>query len=144
MKRKNNPLNWEAFSENVEKVLGEDFWNEMHHVIPKRGPAYDFFETDDQGVLVIELPGLTTKDSLLLTQEGTFLILKGEITPSYPIPNEELIHNERMKGKFKRVIPIPFHFSSEDIITSYKDGLLVVTIFKRHKNNDISIKFDAQ
>lgn len=144
MKRKKGQLNWEAFSDNVEKVLGEDFWNDMHHVIPKRGPAYDFFQTEKQGVLIIELPGLTKDDPLHLVQEGTFLILKGEITPPYPVPTEELLHNERMKGKFKRVIPIPFHFSSDDIVTSYNDGLLVVTIFKRHENNEIPVELDHQ
>ncbi|MGR9048534.1 Hsp20/alpha crystallin family protein [Halobacillus faecis] len=142
MKKKNGPINWEAFSENVEKVLGEDFWNDMHHVIPKRGPSYDFFETEDQAVLVIELPGLTKSDPVYLTQEGTSMIIRGEITPHYPVAEEDLIHNERLKGSFKRVIPVPFHFTAEDIVTAYKDGLLTVTIFKRQKNRDIPIELE--
>lgn len=142
MKKKSAKLDWEAFSENVEKVLGEDFWNDMHHVIPKRGPSYDFFETEEQAVIVIELPGLTKDHPLHLTQEGTQIIVQGEILYPYPVPQEKLLHNERLIGKFKRTIPIPFHFSFEDVITSYNEGLLVVTIYKQHKNNEIIVQLD--
>ncbi|MCA1020955.1 Hsp20/alpha crystallin family protein [Halobacillus litoralis] len=144
MKKKNNSINWEAFSENVEKVLGEDFWNDMHHVIPKRGPSYDLFETKDQGVVVVELPGFSKDDPLHLSQQGTHLLLQGEITPHYPVPLEELHHNERMKGKFKRVIPIPFHFAFEDVVTSYKEGLLIITIFKRAQRQEMKVIFEDQ
>ncbi|WP_226581346.1 Hsp20/alpha crystallin family protein [Halobacillus litoralis] len=139
MKKKNGHIDWNTFSDNVEKVLGEDFWNEMHHVIPKRGPSYDFYENQDQGVVVVELPGLKKDDPLHLTQKGTHMILQGKITPRYSVPVEELLHDERLKGTFKRIIPIPFHFSIDDVVTSYEDGLLTITIFKRHKNNKLSI-----
>lgn len=129
MKNKTN-LNWEAFSENVEKVLGEDFWNEMQHVIPKRGPAYDYFETEKEGVILIDLPGFTTNDTVHLSQQGTRLIVKGELTYPYPIPENELIHSERLKGKFKRIITVPFHFTAENIQTSLQHGILIIKITK--------------
>ncbi|ARI76114.1 Hsp20/alpha crystallin family protein [Halobacillus mangrovi] len=129
MKNKTN-INWEAFSENVEKVLGEDFWNEMQHVIPKRGPAYDYFETEQEGVILIDLPGFTTSDTVHLSQQGTRLIVKGELKYPYPIPEKELIHSERLKGKFKRIITVPFHFTSENIQTSLQHGVLIIKITK--------------
>ncbi|MGI8316653.1 Hsp20/alpha crystallin family protein [Halobacillus mangrovi] len=129
MKNKTN-INWEAFSENVEKVLGEDFWNEMQHVIPKRGPAYDYFETEKEGVIFIDLPGFTTNDTVHLSQQGTRLIVKGELNYPYPIPEKELIHSERLKGKFKRIITVPFHFTSENIQTSLQHGVLIIKITK--------------
>ncbi|ELK49083.1 UNVERIFIED_CONTAM: Hsp20/alpha crystallin family protein [Halobacillus marinus] len=144
MTKKKGQLNWDAFSENVEKVLGEDFWNDMHHVIPKKGPSYDFFQTKDQGVLVIELPGMTKNDHVQMTQEGTRLIVKGTVTPPYPVPVEELIHDERMKGSFKRIIPIPFPFSIDDITTAYSDGLMVITLRKHADSNEVRIHFDPQ
>ncbi|SFF77029.1 HSP20 family protein [Halobacillus alkaliphilus] len=141
MNNKNGKLNWNAFSENVEKVLGEDFWNDMHHVIPKRGPSYDYYETDKEGVIIIDLPGYHSNDPLHLSQQGTQLIIKGQISYPYPVPEEKLLHSERLKGEFKRIIPVPFHFTYEDVQTSYKDGVVLIKITKNSSANEIEIQF---
>ncbi|KHE71858.1 Hsp20/alpha crystallin family protein [Halobacillus sp. BBL2006] len=129
--KKKAALNWDALSENAEKFLGEDFWNEMQHVIPKRGPAYDYFETSNEGVILIDLPGFTSKDHVHLSQQGTQLTIKGELAYPYSIPETELIHSERLKGKFKRVITLPFHFTTDNIHTSLQNGVLAIKITKQ-------------
>lgn len=141
MKKDKSKVNWDQFSKSVEQVLGEDFWDEMNHMIPKRGPAYDMYETDTTVVIIVELPDLRSSEEITLKQHGTDLLLQGSLAYRYPVPKEELLHEERLNGKFKRKIRIPFHFTSDDIHTSYKNGLLIIYVNKPSTPEGIPITF---
>ncbi|RBW69103.1 Hsp20/alpha crystallin family protein [Bacillus taeanensis] len=142
MEKKKGRINWSRFSENIDQVLGEDFWNDLHHVIPKRGPSFDMYETKTEGVIIVELPGMTSMDNIQIRQNGTELILHGNIGYTYPVEQEKLLQNERFSGKFKRVISVPFHYKAEDIKAQYKNGLLEIRIQKAAQEEDIIINIE--
>ncbi|MFC0524272.1 Hsp20/alpha crystallin family protein [Pontibacillus salicampi] len=144
MKKDKGKLDWEAFSKNIDNVLGEDFWNEMHHMIPKRGPAYDMYEMEDHAVIIIELPDLRSPEEVILKQHGTDLILKGSLPYRYPVNKEDLLHQERLLGPFKRTIEIPFHYTPQDIRTTYKNGLLCIHIQKNSASDGIPIIMETE
>lgn len=144
MKKDSGKVNWEQFSESIEKVLGEDFWNEMHHVIPKRGPAYDMYEVNEGICILVELVDFRSTDELHIKQNGTNLVIFGTVPYRYPVPKDDLLHQERMVGKFKRTIPIPFHYQPSDVITAYENGLLKILIKKPEKEEEIFVHIKEQ
>ncbi|WP_261131298.1 Hsp20/alpha crystallin family protein [Bacillus sp. Marseille-Q3570] len=142
MQKKTGKVNWSKFSNEVDNVLGEDFWNDLHHVIPKRGPSYDMYETDTEGIIIFELPGLQSINEIKIKQHGTHLILQGKIDYHYPVQQDQLIHNERFTGKFKRSVTVPFHYTPEKINARYKNGLLEIRIQKEQNEDEIIIDMD--
>ncbi|MGP4081366.1 Hsp20/alpha crystallin family protein [Pseudalkalibacillus sp. R45] len=142
MQKKTGKVNWSKFSNEVDHVLGEDFWNDLHHVIPKRGPSYDMYETDAEGIIIFELPGLRSINEIKIKQHGTHLILQGKIDYHYPVPQDKLIQNERFTGNFKRSVLVPFHYTPEKITARYKNGLLEIRIQKEQNEDEIIIDMD--
>lgn len=133
------PLNWDAFNKNVDDVLGEDFWNDIQEVLPRRGPTYDLFDLDEKVVLMIDLPGLTKKDRLELTQEGKCLLIEGELASRPADWQENIIHGERLYGDFRRSIQIPFTFGTEDIQANFHNGVLLVSIRKSPPTQQVHV-----
>ena len=113
-------------------------------VIPRRGPCVDFFETDSEGVVVVELSGLESQNHIQVKVSGNQIILTGHIPYPYPIPKEELKISERYYGKIKRVIAIPFSFTPEHIAATFKNGLLVLKVPKVHQEEHVDISFDSE
>ncbi|WLD93293.1 Hsp20/alpha crystallin family protein [Alkalihalobacillus sp. AL-G] len=142
MKQNKGKMNWSNYSKDVDNVLGEDFWNDLHHVIPKRGPSFDMYETDTEGVIVFELPGLRSIQDIHIKQNGTQLVLQGNIAYPYPVKPEELSHNERFTGEFKRIVSVPFHYNPEHVKARYKNGLLEIHIQKAASEDEIIIDLE--
>ncbi|KGX93762.1 heat shock protein Hsp20 [Pontibacillus halophilus JSM 076056 = DSM 19796] len=144
MDKQKGQINWDDFSGNVERILGEHFWEDLHHVLPKRSPSYDLYEQQDVAFVIMELPGLTKQDRLSIQQQGNHLFIEGSIGSTYPVSEKQLIHNERLKGEFKRKISIPFPFKAEELQSSYKNGLLTIRIRKHQQKQDIVIDFEEE
>ncbi|UCZ53971.1 Hsp20/alpha crystallin family protein [Bacillus shivajii] len=139
-----NTMDWENMQEKVEGVLGEDFWNDIMKVVPRRGPFIDFFETGSEGVIIVELPGLESQNHIQVNVSGNQLILVGHIPYPYPVPKEELKISERYYGNFKRAIHIPFSFNPDQIFAHFKNGLLVLKVPKVHQEKHVDITFDHE
>lgn len=144
MKKDSGKVNWSQFSESIEKVLGEDFWSEMQHVIPKRGPAYDMYEMNNGMCIVLELPDLRSAEDIRIKQNGTDLLVQGSIPYRYPVEKDKLIHSERLVGKFKRIIPISFHYLPSDVTTRYENGLLKIFIQRPEREEEIIVHIPSE
>lgn len=140
MKEKQSQVNWEKFSKTIDQVLGQEFWDDMHHVIPKRGPAYDLYDAESHLVVIVDLPGLASTEHLTLKQNGTNLILEGHVPPAYQASEQQTLHKERFQGHYKRTIRIPFHFTADEVTSSYKNGILEIRIQKNKDEDTIPIQ----
>lgn len=120
--------------EQMDEILGEDFWWDIQKSIPKRGPSIDIYQDLATYVIVVELPGLTETEKISLRQVGHKIQIGGEIPYTYPVHQTKLIRNERYVGTFTREIPIPFFFQSEQIKAILKNGLLQIYIRKNEEN----------
>src|SRR6185436_2347480 len=69
-------------------------------------PVTDVYETPDQFVLCLELPGLDQKD-IDLRMDGDELVVQGERRMEREQPGEQFHRVERSYGKFVRRFPIP-------------------------------------
>lgn len=93
----------------------------------EREPLIDVMSTDDGVRVVAELPGVNKKDIMLHVLDDT-------LTISVDTPNR----------KYYKDVKLPMEVEPEDAETSYKNGVLEVTLQKteRHKPKGESIKID--
>ncbi len=95
-----------------------------------QSPAIDMYDTDDERVLLIDLPGSRTLEYIHLKQSGTCLIIGGNVVREYDAEVVEWHWNERFNGPFQRIVPIPFPFSANDITCFFQNGILEIRIAK--------------
>ena len=105
-------------------------------------PDVDILETKDDFVISAELPGLSKKD-LSLTLEDDILTLKGEKVREATEEDQDNNLSERRFGKFCRTFVMPHSIKLDEIETSFKDGLLRVSIPKSEaeKKKEIKVEF---
>ncbi|MCQ6266752.1 Hsp20/alpha crystallin family protein [Fictibacillus sp. WQ 8-8] len=137
-------FDWASIQEKVDGVLGNDFWQDLNRVVPKRTACTDFYENETEGYLVVELPGLRSQEDLNIVLEANQLVLEGNIPYTYPIEKEALKMNERLSGPFKKVIHIPFQYSPDEVKAEYRHGLLEIRLVKMKKTKPITISFTEE
>ncbi|MFD1427024.1 HSP20 family protein [Kroppenstedtia sanguinis] len=125
-------------------ILGDKFWNELHHALPRKGPDVDIYETKQEGIIVVEIPGLSSPNDVQITLEFQSLILQGEIPYEYPVAKEKISLGERRFGRFKRRIQLPFHYSPDQIQAHYKNGLLEIRLLKKVVSKEVEIRFEEE
>jgi HSP20 family protein len=112
----------------ASEVLGEDFWQEIGQLIPISGPRIDMYHSPSTMVVLVELPGLETKDQIEIQLEGQTLLLKGEIPCSYPVTDNRVILKERFFGQFQRTLALPKSVTVSGVVAKYSKGLLIIEL----------------
>ena len=92
-------------------------------------PAVDMYETKDELVVTVELPGMSDKD-IKLAINGDVLSLRGERVQSQEVKRESAYRGERWYGKFERTLPLPIPVQADKVKATYRDGVLTVTLPK--------------
>lgn len=104
-------------------------------------PVFDMYETKDDLVLAVELPGIREKDvSVSIT--GDLLTVKGERAFGREPKEENRFHLERVSGKFERSIRIPMPVQADRVRATYRDGVLEVRLPKAEEVKPKEIKID--
>jgi HSP20 family protein len=91
-------------------------------------PSLDLYQTADNLVAVVELPGMRKEDIEISLHEG-MLTISGERKQQTP-ENEKAERSERYIGKFRRSITLPTRVDASKVSATYKDGMLTVTLPK--------------
>ena len=91
-------------------------------------PALDLYQTTDDVVAVIELPGMRKEDIEISLHDGV-LTIGGERKDEAP-EGEKAAQSERFVGKFRRSISLPTRVDGNKVSATYKDGILTVTLPK--------------
>ncbi|KOO46323.1 Hsp20/alpha crystallin family protein [Priestia koreensis] len=136
-------FDWSSLNDKVEDILGRHFWNDLHDILPKRFPNIDLYQTDTEGIVVMEIPGLVSSTDVQIRLESNNLIIQGEIPYPYPYPKKQLPMQERYTGKFERSIRLPFHYLESSVTAKYRAGLLEVRVQKDPQKQTIPISFEA-
>lgn len=106
--------------------------------------AIDVGETEQAFILTADVPGVAD-ENLALTVDDNVLTISGK---RESITNKQDDHNihriERSEGEFKRIFTLPENADIENIIANKKDGVLLVEIPKKPKEQakKINIKFN--
>lgn len=100
-------------------------------------PALDVRETEDEYVVLVDLPGVKQQD-VSIELEDQILTVSGT---RVPVEVGEAQHVERPYGSFMRTLTLPKGVDSEAIAASYADGVLELRIRKpaEHRTKRIPI-----
>jgi len=126
---------------------------EMDSILPRLGsvgpvasanvyPPVNLYETDDDFVLVAELPGVKRED-LDVTIEANRIVLRGERRVEHPADEKTSVHRrERGTGVFRRSFEFPVPVDSEKAEAAYRNGLLRVRLPKAasHRPRQIAVQ----
>lgn len=103
-------------------------------------PPVDIYETREDLVIKVELPGLST-DDVSVRVKDTVLTLKGE-RKREEIGGQSYHLVERCYGNFQRSFLLPQNVDREKVHAKFKDGVLFVVIpkFKKIRPTKIAIE----
>jgi len=125
-----------AMQNQMSHVFGETFGPSMTQTDqPPAGtwaPAVDIYETDQEIVLQVELPGVTKEQVHVEVDDGT-LHIKGERKIEKEVKEENYHRVERVYGAFHRSFFLPDTADAEKVRAELKDGILEVRLGKREQ-----------
>jgi HSP20 family protein len=105
-------------------------------------PVCDLWETKDELVLCVELPGVSDKD-VNVSITGDLLSVKGERRfPQDNVKDDNWHRLERAWGKFERTVQLPMPVQADKVKATYRDGLLTVKLPKAEDVKSKDIKID--
>jgi HSP20 family protein len=104
-------------------------------------PPVDLYETKDDLVLTIEVPGVREKD-VTVSITGDLLSVKGERRFEGEGKDHQFLHVERAYGKFERLVQLPIPVQTDKVKAVYRDGVLEITLPKAEEIKPKEIKVD--
>jgi HSP20 family protein len=104
-------------------------------------PPVDLYETADDLVLTLELPGVRDKD-VTVSITGDLLTVKGERRFEHDIKEQQFLHVERVYGKFERLVQLPIPVQADKVKATYRDGVLEIKLPKTEEIKPKEIKVD--
>jgi len=105
-------------------------------------PALDIWETKDDLVVAVELPGVNEKD-IHLSIVGDTLTLRGRRGPNGDVGEENYHRTERWSGNFERQIRLPIPVRADKVRASYRDGVLEIRLPKVEEIKPREIKIEV-
>src|SRR4026208_1293091 len=92
-------------------------------------PALDLYQSNDNVIAVVELPGMRKEDIEISLHDGT-LTISGERKRESSSNGEKAERTERHIGTFRRSIALPNRVDANKVGATYRDGTLTVTLPK--------------
>ena len=105
-------------------------------------PPVDMYETKNEIVLAVELPGLNEK-GIRLSITGDLLTIQGERQWSAEAREAAHYRQERWFGKFERALSLPIPVETGQVKATYRDGVLTVKLPKTEGVKPKEIKIDS-
>jgi HSP20 family protein len=90
-------------------------------------PAIDVERGEGAITVTADLPGWTA-DKLDVSVAGDALRIAGETTDESERKDGNVVHSERRRGAFARVVPLGFEPAEDGIETKLADGVLTITV----------------
>ena len=92
-------------------------------------PALDVWETDDELVYALDLPGVP-EDKITVELDDGALTVSAERERTEEESDERFYRFERRHGTFLRTVGVPQGVSEADVAAEYNDGVLKVHVKK--------------
>jgi HSP20 family protein len=128
----------------VNRLFDTFFGRSTQAGMPDRSwaPAADMYETKDELVMKVDLPGMSEKD-VQVSITGDMLSLKGQRQDPETVEPEHYFRGERWAGRVERVFQLPIPVQADNVKASYRDGVLTVTLPKVEEVKAKEIKIDV-
>src|SRR5262244_219080 len=102
-------------------------------------PAADVFETDDEIILQVELPGVVLSDVRLEALDGKIKVA-GFRRPHAGVEPKHFVRMERIYGSFSREFAVPATIDPASIKATLRAGVLRVVAPKSDKGQEIPVE----
>ena len=93
-------------------------------------PQMDIYETSEEIIVVGEISGVHKEDLQVELDENAVRVW-GRRREVPHVPNMRYHLAEIVYGKFERILMLPAPINPEEVVASYADGLLKITMAKR-------------
>ncbi|MEN8141656.1 MAG: Hsp20/alpha crystallin family protein [Thermodesulfobacteriota bacterium] len=104
-------------------------------------PATDVFESADEIIIFMELPGVDPESISVIADQTTVTVSGERLPPSFP--ETTCIHQLEIEhGKFSRIISLPTAIDVSATTSSCKNGFLKVVLPKHRSVNRITVQVD--
>lgn len=104
-------------------------------------PAIEVKETDTEVILKAEIPGIEAKD-LDVQVSPEAVMLRGEHQQESKTAEKGYFRSEFHYGQFARAVPLPTTVQHEQVKSSFKDGVLTLTLPKAEEERRKVVKVD--
>ena len=105
-------------------------------------PPVDIYETEQNIVLKMEVPGVEQKD-LDIRIENQTITIRGERNFEKEVKEDDYHRVERRYGSFQRSFSLPNTVNPEQVTADYENGVLKVTLAKRAEAKPKQIKVNV-
>jgi len=124
-----------------DRFLGEPFGNGLSRMFGgwASGLKTDLAESDDEVVVRAELPGVDPKE-VEINVNGNALTISGEKKEEHEDKHRNYHYVERQFGSFHRSVQLPAYVDPDKVEATFKNGVLTVTIAKKHDAKPRKIK----
>jgi HSP20 family protein len=116
------------FERDVDRMFGT-FMGNTSGAVAGGYPAIELRTSNEESVLLAELPGVKKEDLKLSVENGT-LILSGTRGEQSIPENSRWLRNELWHGGFSRSIELPHDVNTEKISATLENGILRVQLPK--------------
>jgi len=138
---------WDAFDDlrrDFERSFGElEFPGVTGLLDWPSGPAIDLVESDDEFLLLADLPGVR-KENLELSVQGNLLTIRGEKKHEEPGKSSKVVRTETWIGNFSRTINLPDSVNPEKVEAQLRDGVLRARIAKREESKRRTVQISVK
>ena len=106
-------------------------------------PLADVWETPDEMVISVEMPGFTEKD-IHLSVTGDQVVIQGERRWEGDDEQKTTFHRrERWYGRVERAFDLPIPVETAKVVANHRDGVLTVRLPKAEGIKPREIKIQA-
>ena len=106
-------------------------------------PALDVWETDDELVLAVDLPGIEEKDVTIEVDDGV-LTVTGQRERRVEVKDEHFARFERRYGTFSRSVTLPAGIDESTIKAAFDGGVLQIHVPKPEERKPKRIQIGAE
>jgi HSP20 family protein len=132
---------WSNLRDDLNSFFDMPFWSTFGRagqLFTGWSPALDLYESGDNVVAVVELPGMRKEDIDISLHDGT-LTISGE-RKRESTNGEAAQRTERYVGTFRRSIALPTRVDASNVNATYENGILKVSLPKAEEAKPKQIK----
>jgi HSP20 family protein len=122
----------------ISRLFDEAFGDTGNETLPTWYPAADIYETKDDYVFKLEVPGLN-KDDINVELKDHTLSIKGEKKEEKEVKKYDYHRIESYSGTFSRSFVLPKDIDARKVNASLKDGVLELRVPKTEEQKPKAI-----
>lgn len=135
-----NLVRWAPFRD-FDKIFEEDWL--MPAARHLRGPAVDLYETDNEVVAEVSIPGIDPK-KVDVQIENNVLHIRSEEEEITEDKNKDYYRKEVRRGMFARSIALPTEVDSDKVSATSEKGILKIIMPKSEKVKAKKVNIDIK